>query len=451
MQADKQIPDIQNVVADVLALAKQKGATQAEASMSKVQGIAVGTRMLEVETIEFNNDGGLGICVFVGKRKGTASTADLSKEALELTVEKAVQIAKHTNEDPYSGLADADLMVQQPRDLELYFPQPLDTEQGIDLAKEAEERALSYDERVKQSDGCTFNANIGCRVYGNTHGVNVGYPSSRYSYSCVMIAEQEKQSAEGTAKDMQRDYAYTVARAFKDLRSPALIGAEAAKNAVNRLGGRKLETMNVPVLFHKEIASSLLGHLISGISGGSLYRKSSFLQDSLNTQILPDWFSILERPHLKKALASSAFDGEGVETKDMDIVTNGVLNHYLLTSYSARRLGMQTNGHAGGIHNWLVKDTGEDEAALLRKMNTGLYVTELMGQGVNTVTGDYSRGAAGFWVENGVIQYPVHEITIASNLKDMFKNMVAVGSEVDVNSSIRTGAILIEEMQIAGN
>jgi len=448
MQADKQIPDIQNVVADVLALAKQKGATQAEASMSKIQGIAVGTRMMDVETIEFNNDGGLGICVFVGKRKGTASTADLSKEALELTVEKAVQIAKHTSEDQYSGLADAELMVKTPRDLDLYYPQPLDTEQGIDLAKEAEERALSYDERVKQSDGCSFHANIGCRVYGNTHGVNVGYPSSRYSYSCVMIAEQANAD---NSKDMQRDYAYTVAREFKDLRSPALIGAEAAKNAVNRLGGRKLSTMSVPVLFHKEIATSLYGHLVSGISGGALYRNSSFLQDSLNTQILPDWFSILERPHLKKGLASSAFDSEGVETHDMDIVTNGVLNHYLLASYAARRLGMQTNGHAGGIHNWLVKDTGEDEAALLRKMNTGLYVTELMGQGVNSVTGDYSRGAAGFWVENGVIQYPVHEITIASNLKDMFKNIVAVGSEVDANSSIRSGAILIESMQIAGN
>ena len=449
MQADKQIPEIQNVVADVLALAKQKGATQAEASMSKIQGIAVGTRMREVETIEFNNDGGLGICVFVGKRKGTASTADLSKDALELTVEKAVQIAKHTSEDPYAGLADAELMVKTSRDLNLYFPQPLDTEQGIALAKEAEESALSYDDKVKQSDGCSFNANIGCRVYGNTHGVNVGYPSSRYSYSCMMIAEQSQ--PEQTEKDMQRDYAYTVAREFRDLRSPALIGTEAAKNAVNRLGGRKLATMNAPVLFHKEIASSLYGHLISGISGGALYRKSSFLMDSLNTQILPDWFCISEHPHLEKGLASSAFDSEGVETKDMDIVTNGVLNHYLLSSYSARRLGMQTNGHAGGIHNWLIQDTGEDDAALLRKMNTGLYVTELMGQGVNTVTGDYSRGAAGFWVENGIIQYPVHEITIAGNLKDMFKNIVAVGNEVDANSSILSGAILIESMQIAGN
>ncbi len=443
MQADKEIPQIQSIVADVLDLAKQKGATQAEASMSKVQGISVGTRMQEVETIEFNNDGGLGICVYVGKRKGTASTADLSKEALALTVEKAIQIAKYTCDDEYSGLAEAELMVKEPLDLELYYPQPLDTEQGINLALAAEKAAFEQDPRVKLSDGSTFNANLGARVYGNSHGVNVGYPSSRYGLTCVMIAQQND--------DMQRDYSYTVAREFSELESPEKIGIEAAINAAKRLDSRKLDTMNVPVLFHREIAPSLFGHLVSGISGGSLYRKSSFLQDSINTQILPDWFNISERPHLKKGLASSAFDNEGVETKDMEIVTSGMLNHYLLTSYSARRLGLTTNGHAGGIHNWLISDTGESENELLQKMHTGLYVTELMGHGVNGVTGDYSRGAGGFWVENGVIQYPVHEITIAGNLKDMMKNIVAVGAEKELRSGVQTGAILFENMQLAGN
>lgn len=443
MQADKEIPHIQSIVADVLQMATQKGATQAEASMSKIQGIAVGTRMQEVETIEFNNDGGLGISVYVGAKKGTASTADLSKEALALTVEKAIQIAKHTSDDKYSGLADAELMVKEPVDLELYYPQPLDTEQGIALAMEAEKVAFEQDSRVGLSDGCTFNANLGARVYGNTHGVNVGYPSSRYGLTCVMIGQEDD--------DMQRDYAYTVAREFSDLDTPAKVGKESALNAASRLGGRKLDTMSAPVLFSRELAPGIFGHLVSAISGGSLYRKSSFLMDSINTQVLPDWFNIYERPKLKKGLASSAFDNEGVETHDMDIVTNGVLNHYLLASYSARRLGLTTNGHAGGIHNWLVDDTGETEQELLKKMHTGLYVTELMGHGVNMVTGDYSRGASGFWVENGEIQYPVHEITIAGNLKDMFKDIIAIGSEKELRSSVQTGALLLEKMQIAGN
>lgn len=443
MQADKEIPHIQSIVADVLQMATQKGATQAEASMSKIQGIAVGTRMQEVETIEFNNDGGLGISVYVGAKKGTASTADLSKEALALTVEKAIQIAKHTSDDKYSGLADAELMVKEPVDLELYYPQPLDTEQGIALAMEAEKVAFEQDSRVGLSDGCTFNANLGARVYGNTHGVNVGYPSSRYGLTCVMIGQEDD--------DMQRDYAYTVAREFSDLDTPAKVGKESALNAASRLGGRKLDTMSAPVLFSRELAPGIFGHLVSAISGGSLYRKSSFLMDSINTQVLPDWFNIYERPKLKKGLASSAFDNEGVETHDMDIVTNGVLNHYLLASYSARRLGLTTNGHAGGIHNWLVDDTGETVQELLKKMHTGLYVTELMGHGVNMVTGDYSRGASGFWVENGEIQYPVHEITIAGNLKDMFKDIIAIGSEKELRSSVQTGALLLEKMQIAGN
>lgn len=442
MQAEQQLSEIQQVVSDVLALAKQKGAHQAEASMSKVQGISVATRLKEVETVEFTNDGGLGITVYVNNCKGSASTADLGKEALTLTVEKAVQIAKFTSEDQCAGLAEAELMVKDYQDLELYHPQELDTAHGLELALAAETAGFEHDLRVNNSDGASYNANIGVKVYGNSHGLNVGYPSSRYSLSCVLIAEQ--------GDDMQRDYAYTVSREADKLDDAKSVGIDAAKNTLSRLGARKIATQNVPVLIDKELAPGFLGHFVSAISGGSLYRKSSFLLDSKGQQLFPDWFEILERPHLKRALASSYFDNEGVATYDMDIVTSGVLNHYLYTSYSARKMGTQTNGHAGGIHNWLVKSTGHSDDALLKEMGTGLLVTELMGQGVNLVNGDYSRGAAGFWVENGVIQYPVHEVTIAGNLKDLYKNIVAIGADQEMRGSIFTGGILIESMAIAG-
>lgn len=442
MQMQQQVADIQQVVEDVLTMAKQKGATQAEASMSKVQGIAVSSRLKEVETVEFTNDGGLGIAVYVGQCKGSASTADLSKAALKLTVEKAIEIAKHTSEDPFSGLADESLMAYDVEDLDLYHPVELDTQKGIELAIQTEQAALDQDSRITNSEGASYNANLGLKVYGNSHGLNVGYPSSRYSLSCVLIGEQDG--------DMQRDYSYTVARDFNQLASAEKIGQEAAENTLSRLGGRKVKTAKVPVLFHREVAPGLLGHFVSAISGGSLYRKSSFLLDHLGKQVLPDWFDIQERPHLRNGLASSSFDNEGVRTQDMTIVSQGLLNHYLLTSYSARKLGMQTNGHAGGIHNWLVKSTGQTDQQMLQAMGTGLLVTELMGQGVNIVTGDYSRGAAGFWVENGVIQYPVSEVTIAGNLKDMLQNIVAVGAEPETRGSILTGSILIENMQLAG-
>ena len=443
MQIEQQLSEIQNVVDDVLKLALQKGATQAEASMSKVQGIAVSSRMQEVENVEFTNDGGLGISVYVGKRKGSASTADLSKSALNLAVEKAVDIAKYTSEDPCTGLADAELMATEFPDLELYHPQPLDTEQGIAMAIEAEAAALAYDPRITNSDGASYNANLGLRVYGNTHGINAGYPSSRYSLSCMVIGAQDN--------DMQRDYAYTVSRQPTLLSSPTQVGEEAAKATVERLGARKINTAQVPVILHRDIASSLFGHYVGAISGGSLYRRSSFLLDSLGQQIFPEWLNIEERPFIKAGLASSSFDNEGVATRDMTIVDGGKLATYLYTTYSARKLNTQTNGHAGGIHNWLVGDTGHSDSDLLKEMGTGLYVTELMGQGVNIVTGDYSRGAAGFWVENGVIQYPVHEITIAGNLKEMFANIVAIGSNKDVRGSIQTGSVLISNMKIAGN
>lgn len=443
MQVEQQLSEIQNVVDETLILAKKLGATAAEASMSKVQGISVTSRMQEVETVEFTNDGGLGVCVFVGGKKGNASTADLSPNALRLTVEKAIEIAKYTSEDRCSGLADADMIATDIPDLDLYHPQTLDAEYALQKALAAEKAGLESDSRIVNSDGASYNANLGVRVYGNTHGINAGYPSSRFSLSCVLIAQQ--------GDDMQRDYAYTVSREANKLDTAEAVGKSAATQTVSRLGARKISTAKVPVLFHRDIASGLFGHFVSAVSGGSLYRKSSFLLDSINTQVFPDWLSIEERPHLLGGLASSPFDNEGVRTENMDIVRNGALEHYLLTSYSARKLGLITNGHAGGIHNCLVSDTAHSDEALLREMGTGLIVTELMGQGVNIVNGDYSRGAAGFWVENGVIQYPVHEITIAGNLKDMFMNIVAIGETLEVRGALQTGSVLISEMQIAGN
>lgn len=442
MQLEQELSNIQNIVDDTLAFARKNGADAAEASMSKVQGIAVSTRLKEIETLEFTNDGGLGIAVFVGNKKGSASTADLSPEAIKMSVQKALEIAKYTSEDDCAGIADKDLIATEFPDLDLYHPQELDAEHALAQALECESAGLETSSIITNSDGASYNANMGLRVYGNTNGINAGYPSSRYSLSCVLIAQQQD--------DMQRDYAYTVSRNANQLVNAKDIGKQAAENTLSRLGARKIETCKAPVIFHREIASGLFGHLISAISGGSLYRKSSFMLDKLGNQILPSWLSIQERPYLPQGLASSSFDNEGVQTKDMTIIDNGVLANYLLTSYSGRKLNMRSNGHAGGIHNCLVSDTGHSDEALLKEMGTGLLVTELMGQGVNLVNGDYSRGAAGFWVENGVIQYPVHEITIAGNLTDMYNNIVAIGAEQEVRGALQTGSVLIDSMQIAG-
>jgi PmbA protein len=443
MNIEQQLADIKQAVSEVLTLAKKKGATQAEASMSKVQGISVGSRMQELETVEFTNDGGLGISVFVGNSKGSASTADLSPAALALAVEKAIDIAKYTSEDAYNGLAEKELMVSNPPDLDLYHPQELDTEKAIETVIAAESSAFDFDSRVVNSDGANYSANLGLKVYGNSHGLLEGYPSSRYSLSCVVIAQQ--------GDDMQRDYEYTVSRQADKLMTASQVGINAAQDTVKQLGARKIATTKVPVLFQRDVASSLFGHLVSAISGGNLYRKSSFLLDHLGQQLFPEWINIDELPLLKCGLASSPFDNEGVRTQDMGIIQNGVLEHYLLTSYSARKLGLQSNGHAGGIHNWRLSNSGQNFSQLLSQMHTGLLVTDLMGQGVNTVTGDYSRGASGFWVENGEIQYPVNEITIAGNLKDMFKGIQGIGTDTDLRGAVQTGSILINNMQIAGD
>ena len=442
----KQMDEVKESVSKVLELAKSLGADGAEVAMSRQQGLSVGTRLGEVENVEFTSDGALGITVYQQGRKGSASTADLSEKALTQAVEAAVNIAKYTSEDNCSGLADKDLLAMQTQDLDLYHPKELSTEQAIDIAKECEHSALESDTRITNSDGASLDCFSGFKVYGNSYGQLVGYPSSRHSLSCVVIA--------GNGSEMQRDYAYDVNRDFALLDSGKNIGKKSAREVISRLNPKKLSTMKVPVLFRADIANTLWGHFIAAISGGNLYRKSSFLLDALGNTIFPEFLSIEERPHIAKALASSAFDSEGVVTTDRSIITQGALQSYLLTSYSARKLGMTTTGHAGGIHNWLVNSNNEqhcgDFDAMVHKLGTGLLVTELMGQGVNVVNGDYSRGAAGFWVENGQICYPVSEITIAGNLQQMFKGIAAVGSDIDMHGSIRTGSILFDEMQIAG-
>lgn len=446
----EQLDQVKNRVAKVLEFAQSLGADGAEVAMSRQQGLSVGTRLGEVENVEFTNDGGLGITVYQQGRKGSASTADLSEKALMQAVEAAVNIAKYTSVDTCSGLADKALLAMQAQDLDLYHPKALTTAQAIEIAKECEHSALNSDKRITNSDGANLDCFSGFKVYGNSHGQLVGYPSSRHSLSCVVIA--------GNDDDMERDYAYDVNRDFSLLDSGASIGEKAASEVISRLNPQKLSTMKVPVLFRSDIANTLWGHFIAAISGGNLYRKSSFLLDALGNDVFPSFLSIYERPHIAKALASSAFDNEGVLTQDRDIITGGALQTYLLTSYSARKLGLTTTGHAGGIHNWLVKDKniapkgskGADFDAMLKTLGTGLLVTELMGQGVNIVNGDYSRGAAGFWVENGEIAYPVSEITIAGNLEKMFKGIVAVGADVDKHGSISTGSILIDEIQVAG-
>ncbi|GAA5194480.1 metalloprotease PmbA [Ferrimonas gelatinilytica] len=439
----QQRDELEGAVAQALESARKLGVDSAEVAIQKQQGLSVSTRMGEVETVEFNKDGALGISVYLDGRKGNASTSDLSAPAIQAAVQAAATIAHQTTADSHNGLADAGLMPTQLPDLDLYHPEAFDPHQAVELAARAERAALASDPRIVNSDGASFNSHEGLKVYGNSHGFIASYPSSRHSLSAVVIGQDQH--------GMERDYDYGVARRFADLPEPEAIGHQAGVDTAARLGARKIDTCTVPVLFNAAQSVGLIGHLIGAISGASLYRNASFLKDSLDSEIFPRWFQISERPHLPGALASSPFDGEGVATRDREIVQDGVLKSYLLTAYSARRLGLANTGHAGGIYNWQLSRNGGDLAAMLRQLGTGLYVTELMGQGVNGVTGDYSRGAAGFWVENGEIQYPVHEITIAGNLKTMYRDMVAMGSDIDPRHSIAAGPILLESMKIAGN
>jgi PmbA protein len=434
------IPELKNIVSEALRLARDRGASQAEADVSLQQGLTTTVRLGEVETVEYQRDRGMGITVYFGKRKGSASTADLSRKAVAETVEKACDIARYTAEDECAGLADPEELAREIPDLDLDHPWDLSPEDAVALALECEAEGRAVDARITNSEGASVGNHRGVRVYGNSHGFLAGFPSTSHSVSCVLLAQ--------VGEDMQRDYWYSSARDARELETAAAIGRKAGERAVSRLGARRLATRKARVLYSPEVARGLIGHLLGAVRGSSQYRKSSFLLGAAGQQVLPDFLALRERPHLRKALGSAPFDGEGVATRDRELVRDGVLQGYILGSYSARKLGLKTTGNAGGTHNLLVdaKGGGQPVETLMRELGTGLLVTELMGQGVNGVTGDYSR----FWVENGVPTYPVHEITIAGNLKDMYRNIAAIGNDVDVRGGVRVGSILINEMTIAG-
>lgn len=418
------LPALQEQVEQILAEAKRQGASACEVAVSLEQGLSTSVRQREVETVEFNRDQGFGITLYAGQRKGSASTSASGPEAIRETVAAALAIAKHTSEDESSGLADKALMAKDVQDFDLFHAWDITPEQAIELALTCEAAAFDADARIKNADGTTLSTHQGCRVYGNSHGFIGGYASTRHSLSCVMIAEANGQ--------MQRDYWYDVNRQGDLLADPASIGLRAAQRAASRLGARPVPTCEVPVLFSAELAGGLFGSFLGAISGGNLYRKSSFLEGAIGQKLFPEWLTIDERPHLMRAMGSSSFDGDGLATYAKPFVEKGELVSYVLGTYAGRKLGLPSTANAGGVHNLFVTHGDEDQAALLRRMGRGLLVTELMGHGLNMVTGDYSRGAAGFWVENGEIQFAVQEVTIAGNMRDMFKQIVAVGNDLEL-------------------
>jgi len=438
---------LRNLAEDVLAHAKKIGATACEVDVSEGYGQSVSVRKREVETIEYNRDKGIGVTVYIGQQRGHASSSDFAPEALRATVEAAHSIARFTAADNAAGLADAKLLAKKSMALDLYHPWNLSVEDAIELARRTEAAAFAVSPLVTNSEGASVSAQQSHFVSANSLGFCDGYASSRHYLSCSVIA--------GKGDDMQRDDWYSSQRKGSELAAPEVIGDYAARRALSRLKARQPKTAQVPVLFEAPLAAGLIGSFVRAVSGGSLYRKSSFLLDSLGTSVFPSFMQISERPHLKGGFASSPFDDEGVATRDREVISDGVLQGYFLSSYSARKLGMQTTGNAGGSHNLIVKSGSVDSAdlgfaELIKKMGRGLIVTELLGQGVNYVTGDYSRGAAGYWVENGEIAYPVHEFTIAGNLRDMFKGIAAIGNDVLVRGSKQVGSILIDRMTVAG-
>jgi PmbA protein len=438
------IPELSSVVTAALEQARALGASQAEADVSLQKGLTATVRMGEVDTIEYHRDRGMSVTIYMGHRKGSASTGDLRPEAVRETVSKACAIASHTASDECAGLADPAELARDIPDLDLDHAWEIEPDEAIERARECEAAGLAIDARLKNSEGATLTTHRGVRVYGNSLGFLAGFPSTSHSLSCSLVAEQGGQ--------MQRDYWYSVARAPEQLEAGAAIGRRAAQRTLARLGARRIETRRASVLFAPEMTRGLFGAFIGAIRGASQYRRSSFLLDSAGQQIFPAFLQIQERPHLRGALASSPFDGEGVATRDRELIRNGVLDGYVLGSYSARKLGLKTTGNAGGTHNLLVTAPGIERslAELMQQMGQGLFVTEMMGQGVNGVTGDYSRGASGFWVENGELAYPVHEVTVAGNLRDMYQRIAGLGTDVDVLGAIRCGSLLVEGMTIAG-
>lgn len=436
---------LRDLAADALRHAERCGATACEVDVSEGVGQSVTVRKQAVETIEFNRDKGLGVTVYLGHRRGHASTSDFSSVAIEAAVEAALAIARFTAEDEAAGLPEPELLARQPMELDLYHPWNLAVEDAIALACRCEQAAFDVSPLVRNSEGATVSAHASHFVSANSLGFMGGYPATRHFVSCVPIARK--------GREMQRDDWYSGHRDPADLAAPEAVGAYAARRALSRLGAKKLKTRQCPVMFEAPLAASLMASFVHAVSGGSLYRKASFLVDSLGQRVFPAWFRIDERPHLKKGLASSPFDDDGVATRDRTIVADGVVQGYFLSTYTARKLGLPTTGNAGGSHNLLVApspDAPADFAGLLGQMGSGFLVTELLGHGINYVTGDYSRGAAGFWVENGEIAYPVHEVTIAGNLRDMFAGIEAVGRDVVTRGSRTVGSIVVGRMTVAG-
>ncbi|MCP4981250.1 MAG: metalloprotease PmbA [Gammaproteobacteria bacterium] len=437
-----QADSFKNIVADTLKMAQANGATQAEAGLSVSQGLSVATRMGSVETIEHQQDNGLGISVYIGQHKGSASTSNLDAAAIRKTVEAACNIARYTSEDPCTGLADVELMASEFHDLDLYHPWDLEPQSVIDLALECENSALEYDPRIVNSEGASVDLSAGLSVYGNSHGFLQAEHKTRHSISCSVVAESNG--------SMQRDYWYDISRHPDRLASACSVGEKAAERTVRRLDASKLKTRQAPVLFVPELARSIISSFTSAIGGSAQYRKASFLLDQLGQRVFPEFLQLHEDPFIPQALGSANFDAEAVATSAIRLVSDGVIQSYLLDSYSARKLGLTSTGHASGVHNLTLDSTGKTFEQCLATMHRGFLVTELMGHGVNTVTGDYSRGAAGFWVDNGKLDHAVEEVTIASNLRDMFQGIVEIGNDVDLRGSIRCGSILIENMTIAG-
>lgn len=433
---------LEALVQDVIDRARAQGADQVDAGVSIDAGLSVTVRLGETETLEYNRDRGLGVTVWFDHRKGSASTADFEPDSIDATVRAACDIARYTSRDECGGLADADRMAGSIPDLDLYHPWKLDVEQAIALAVECEDAARAADTRIENSEGATLSSYSGMRVTGNSHGFLGGYRSSRHSLSCAVVGRE--------GDEMQRDHWADAVRDAQDLASPAAIGRKAGERTAARLGARQLTTRKAPVIFAADVARGLVGNFISAISGSNLYRKASFLVDQLGHPVFRPFMQISELPLLPKGLGSAPYDAEGVATQERDIIRDGVLQGYVLDSYAARKLGMETTGNAGGVHNLTVPPGTQDLPGLLRTMDTGLLVSEVIGFGVNVLTGDYSRGVAGFWVEGGEIQYPVEEITAAGNLKDMFMGIVEVGNDVDCRGNVRTGSMLIEQMTIAG-
>jgi len=435
--------NLEEIILRVMTLAKQAGATAAEATIGTSSGISTTARHGQAETVEHQRDKGLSVTLFLNSRKGNASTTDFGEQAILETVRAARTIADHASEDEFAGLIAPEYLAGEIPDLDLYHPWDLSPETAIELAVECETHARTFDKRICNSEGATINTFNGSRYYGNSYGFSGGWHWSSHSIDCSVIA--------GDGGNMQREGWYTRKRDYTELESINSIAETAAKRALAKMGSRKLSTLSVPVIFEAPVADSLFSTFVNAISGGSQYRKSTFLLDKVGTQVFPDHMYILERPHIRKGIGSAPFDNDGMATRERSLVSGGILQGYLLSGYSARKLGLVPTGNAGGVHNLIVESGQQDLASLIRTMNRGLLITDLIGFGINQVTGDYSRGASGFWIENGEIQYPVEEITVAGNLVDMYRQIIAVGNDIDTRGNIQTGSVLIENMTVAGN